>query len=101
MAVEKRMIELFEVGQVKALEGKRIVSYGMLSYGYDVCCSTEFKIFININSIIVDLKNFDEKNFVDYCGEVVHCPVEFVRARVTVFEKVIRIRIGETDAVAF
>ena len=40
------------------------------SYGYDIRCSTEFKIFTNINSTIVDPKAFDEKSFVDFRGEV-------------------------------
>jgi dCTP deaminase len=74
LALESRMIEPFEPAQVKAVEGKRIVSYGTSSYGYDVRCSTEFKIFTNINSTIVDPKNFDEKNFVDYRGEVCIIP---------------------------
>ena len=55
MALEQRMIEPFEPGQVKTLDGKRIVSYGTSSYGYDIRCSTEFKIFTNINSTIVEL----------------------------------------------
>ena len=66
MAVEHRMIEPFEPAQVKERQGRKIVSYGTSSYGYDIRCSTEFKIFTNINSTIVDPKAFDEKNFVDY-----------------------------------
>src|SRR5207248_1487014 len=54
MAAEHRMIEPFEAGQVKEAAGRRIVSYGTSSYGYDIRCSTEFKIFTNINSTIVD-----------------------------------------------
>ena len=69
MALEQRMIEPFEAGQVKEIGGRRVVSFGTSSYGYDIRCSTEFKIFTNINSTIVDPKNFDEKNFVDYRGE--------------------------------
>ena len=74
MAAEHRMIEPFEPGQVKSIEGKKIVSYGTSSYGYDIRCSTEFKIFTNINATIVDPKHFDEKNFVDYRGEVCIIP---------------------------
>lgn len=37
----------------------------MLSYGYDVCCVCEFKVFINVYLVIVDLKNFDDKSFID------------------------------------
>jgi deoxycytidine triphosphate deaminase len=66
MAAEHGMIEPFEAGQVRhAADGQRIVSYGTSSYGYDVRCANEFKIFTNINSTIVDPKHFDEKSFVD------------------------------------
>ena len=91
MAAEKRMIEPFEPGQVKDLEGRRIVSYGTSSYGYDVRCSTEFKIFTNINSTIVDPKNFDQKNFVDYRGEVcIIPPNSFALARTVEYFRVPR-----------
>jgi dCTP deaminase len=66
------MIEPFEPGQVRAVNGQRIISYGTSSYGYDVRCASEFKIFTNINSTIVDPKNFDEKSFVDECRCVHH-----------------------------
>ena len=74
MAAEHRMIEPFEPGQVKEALGRRIVSYGTSSYGYDIRCSTEFKIFTNINATIVDPKHFDERNFVDFKGEVCIIP---------------------------
>ncbi|MDQ5850106.1 MAG: dCTP deaminase, partial [Pseudomonadota bacterium] len=74
MAAEHRMIEPFEPGQVKTFEGRKVVSYGTSSYGYDIRCSTDFKIFTNINSTIVDPKAFDEKSFVDYRGEVCIIP---------------------------
>jgi len=46
---EKGMIELFEPGQVRTnAAGKKLISYGTSSYGYDVCCSNYFKIFTNI-----------------------------------------------------
>ncbi len=65
MAEEHGMIEPFEPGQVRRVNGKPIVSYGTSSYGYDVRCSDEFKIFTNIESVIVDPKAFDETSFVD------------------------------------
>jgi len=68
------MIEPFEAGQVRSVDGRRIMSYGTSSYGYDVRCSDEFKIFTNINSTIVDPKNFDEKSFVDLKGDVCIIP---------------------------
>ena len=69
MAAERRMIEPFEPGQVKEAKGQRIVSYGTSSYGYDIRCSNEFKLFTNLNSTIVDPKNFDDKSFVDLKGD--------------------------------
>ena len=65
MAEEHGMIEPFESGQVRENGSGRIVSYGTSSYGYDIRCSDEFKIFTNINSAIVDPKNFDDNSFVD------------------------------------
>jgi dCTP deaminase len=63
--VEKHgMIDPFEPGQVREDDNGRIVSYGTSSYGYDVRCSDEFKIFTNINSAIVDPKGFDQTSFV-------------------------------------
>ena len=82
------MIEPFEAGQVRESNGARIVSYGTSSYGYDVRCANEFKIFTNINSTIVDPKNFDEKSFVDFRGDIciippnsfaLACSVEYFR----------------------
>jgi len=69
MAVEHRMIEPFEPSQVKEVDGRKIVSYGTSSYGYDIRCSNEFKLFTNLNSAIVDPKNFDDKSFVDLKGD--------------------------------
>jgi dCTP deaminase len=68
------MIEPFAEGQVREANGRKIVSYGTSSYGYDVRCASEFKIFTNINSTIVDPKNFDPKNFVDFEGELCIIP---------------------------
>jgi dCTP deaminase len=69
MAQEHAMIAPFEPDQVKMLQGERIVSYGTSSYGYDIRCADEFKIFTNLNSTIVDPKNFDENSFVDVSGK--------------------------------
>ena len=74
MAAEKKMIEPFEPDQVRQAGNGRIISYGTSSYGYDVRCADEFKIFTNINSTIVDPKDFDEKNFVDLRADVCIIP---------------------------
>jgi dCTP deaminase len=74
MAAENGMIDPFSPEQVRVAGGHKIVSYGTSSYGYDVRCAEEFKIFTNINSTIVDPKNFDEKSFVDFKGPVCIIP---------------------------
>ncbi|MBU56965.1 MAG: dCTP deaminase [Acidiferrobacteraceae bacterium] len=74
MADESRMIEPFEAEQISSMGADRIISYGTSSYGYDIRCSDEFKIFTNINSAVVDPKDFDESSFVDYQGDVCIIP---------------------------
>ena len=76
------MIEPFEPGQVRETDGRRVISYGTSSYGYDVRCSDEFKLFTNLNSTIVDPKNFDPLSFAEVKGD--HCiipPNSFALAR--------------------
>jgi len=87
----KGMIEPFEAGQIKEHQGKKVVSYGTSSYGYDIRCSAEFKIFTNINSTIVDPKEFDAKNFVDYRGDVcIIPPNSFALARTVEYFRIPR-----------
>ncbi|MEM9257372.1 MAG: dCTP deaminase [Pseudomonadota bacterium] len=74
MAQDEGMIEPFEPGQVRSEGSRRLISYGTSSYGYDVRCSPEFKVFTNINSATVDPKGFDESSFVDVTGEVCVIP---------------------------
>ncbi len=74
MAASSGMIEPFEPGQVRAVDGRKIVSYGTSSYGYDVRCAPDFKIFTNINSAVVDPKAFDASSFVDVRGDVCIIP---------------------------
>jgi deoxycytidine triphosphate deaminase len=74
MAAEQGMIEPFSAQQVRVADGHKIISYGTSSYGYDVRCADDFKIFTNINSTIVDPKNFDEKSFVDFKGPMCIIP---------------------------
>ena len=70
MALEHGMIEPFEDRQVR--EG--VVSYGLSSYGYDIRVADEFKVFTNINSTVVDPKNFDARSFVDMKTDVCIIP---------------------------
>jgi len=74
MADETGMIEPFETHQIRESDQGRVISYGTSSYGYDIRCSDEFKIFTNINSAIVDPKNFDAQSFVDVKSDVCIIP---------------------------
>ena len=74
MAQSQQMIEPFEAYQIKQNQSGRVISYGTSSYGYDVRCANEFKIFTNVNSTIVDPKNFDERNFVNVDADVCIIP---------------------------
>ena len=85
------MIEPFEAGQVKVVNGNRIVSYGTSSYGYDVRCANEFKIFTNISSTIVDPKNFDSNSFADLEADVcIIPPNSFALARTVEYFRIPR-----------
>lgn len=68
-----------------------VISYGVSSYGYDVRCSDEFKVFTNINSTIVDPKNFDENSFVDVKSDIcIIPPNSFALARSSEYFKIPR-----------
>jgi dCTP deaminase len=91
MAEEHGMIEPYVRDQVREVDGKRIVSYGTSSYGYDIRSSNEFKIFTNINSTIVDPKAFDPKSFVDFHGDVcIIPPNSFALARTVEYFRIPR-----------
>ena len=59
------MISPFEDKQVRGTK----ISYGLSSFGYDARVSNEFKIFTNVNSEIIDPKNFKQNNFISKNGE--------------------------------
>lgn len=87
MALEKKMIEPFEKKQVR----KGVISYGLSSYGYDIRIADEFKIFTNINTTVVDPKNFDVKSFVDFKGKVcIIPPNSFALARTVEYFRIPR-----------
>src|SRR6202049_721172 len=91
MAREHAMIEPVAAEQVRKASGRKIVSYGTSSYGYDVRCASEFKIFTNINSTIVDPKKFDEKSFVDLSADVcIIPPNSFALARTVEYLRIPR-----------
>ena len=92
MARKHDLITPFEVTQIKKnAQGEGVVSYGLSSYGYDIRCANEFKIFTNINSSIVDPKNFCPDSFVDFKGDVcIIPPNSFALARTVEYFKIPR-----------
>jgi dCTP deaminase len=89
---EAGMIMPFEPGQVRerwlptgmgdVQARQKLISYGTSSYGYDIRCADDFKIFTNINSTVVDPKAFDLGNFVEFQGdECIIPPNSFALAR--------------------
>ena len=91
MAEQHGMIDAFEPGQIREQEGRKIISYGTSSYGYDIRCAPEFKVFTNIHSTVVDPKNFDEKSFVDFEGDsCIIPPNSFALARTVEYFRIPR-----------
>ena len=90
MAEKQGMIEPFASGQIRHNEeGQRVISYGVSSYGYDVRCADEFKVFTNINSAVVDPKEFSEASFVDIKSDVcIIPPNSFALARTVEYFKI-------------
>jgi len=87
MALEHDMINPFNDRQMR--EG--VISYGVSSYGYDLRVADEFKIFTNVNSAIVDPKNFDARSFIDVKGaSILVPPNSFALARSVEYFKIPR-----------
>lgn len=87
MCREHKMIEPYEEKQVR----KGMISYGVSSYGYDIRVADEFKIFTNVNTTMVDPKNFDNRNFVTITAD--HCiipPNSFALAKTVEYFRIPR-----------
>jgi len=85
MAKKYNMISPFEDKQIRGTK----ISYGLSSFGYDARVSNEFKIFTNVNSEIVDPKNFKQSNFVSKNGsECIIPPNSFVLASTIEYFKI-------------
>ena len=65
MAQEKEMIKPFVPEQKKG----KVISYGLSSFGYDARVSNDFKVFTNVNSAVVDPKNFKKDSFISISKE--------------------------------
>ena len=90
-AAHAGMIEPFIDQQVKRNTSGAQISYGVSSYGYDVRCSREFKIFTNVHSAVVDPKAFDHRSFVSIETDVcIIPPNSFALARTVEYFKIPR-----------
>ena len=57
------MITPFEDRLVNQIEGRRVLSYGLSSFGYDIRLSpNDFRIFRHIPGTVIDPKNFQSAN---------------------------------------
>ena len=91
MAEQTGMIEPYEPDQVRSVNDERVISFGTSSYGYDVRCAADFKVFTNINSAVVDPKGFDETSFVDKQADVcIIPPNSFALARTVEYFRIPR-----------
>lgn len=100
MSLEHKMIDPFEGRQVRRTEpsshartssGHQVISYGVSSYGYDIRVADEFKIFTNINTTVIDPKEFDSNSFVNFKGDVcIIPPNSFALARTVEYFRIPR-----------
>ena len=87
MSVDNNMIEPFVDQNIR----NNCISYGLSSYGYDIRVSDEYKIFTNVNNCIIDPKNFDDKSFINFKGDVCIVPANsFALARSVEYFKIPR-----------
>ena len=86
-SLKNGMIEPF----TEKLQCQGVISYGLSSYGYDARVSREFKIFTNVDSAVVDPKDFSEKSFVDREGDIcIIPPNSFALARTVEYFRIPR-----------
>ena len=81
------MIEPF----VEAQKREGMISYGLSSYGYDARVAEDFRIFTNIDSAVVDPKQFSNDSFVERQTDVcIIPPNSFALARTVEYFRIPR-----------
>jgi dCTP deaminase len=63
-ALEEGMIDPFVDQQIRFVNGRKVISFGLSSYGYDLRVSDEFKVFTNVHNLLIDPKDFNANAFV-------------------------------------
>ncbi|HJN37733.1 MAG TPA: dCTP deaminase [Gammaproteobacteria bacterium] len=91
-SLDNKMIEPFVDKQIKVdTDQKKLISYGLSSYGYDVRVANEFKIFTNVKSACVDPKNFSSDSFIEIDSDVcIIPPNSFALARTVEYFRIPR-----------
>lgn len=88
-SINEDMISPFVEKQVKKSDSEKIISYGVSSYGYDARVASDFQIFTNINTAIVDPKNFDSQSLFHKTTDVcIIPPNSFALARTVEYFKI-------------
>ena len=91
MATDHDMISPFSPQQIREEKGKKVVSYGLSSYGYDIRVADEFKIFTNIHSKEIDPKEIKKDCFVEVkADDILVPPNSFALARTVEYFKIPR-----------
>ncbi len=86
-ATKHGMIEPF----TEKLQRQGVISYGLSSYGYDARVAREFKIFTNVDSAVVDPKDFSSTSLVDRETDVcIIPPNSFALARTVEYFRIPR-----------
>ncbi|GGJ37166.1 dCTP deaminase domain-containing protein [Deinococcus roseus] len=86
---QEGMIEPFEERLVRNAQNAGVISYGLSSFGYDLRCAPEWKVFVNAFNTVVDPKDFDPKGFIDVVSEeIIIPPNSFVLARSVEYLKI-------------
>ncbi len=66
MVEEVQLIQPFDAKLVRETEGRRIISAGASSYGYDMRLADDgFRVFSPIHGREIDPKRFDEESLVE------------------------------------
>lgn len=73
-SINNELIKPFVDRPVSEIEGKKVISYGLSSFGYDLRVGSKYKIFTNVNNSIVDPKNLNDSSYVDFEGDVCIIP---------------------------
>lgn len=85
------MISPFVTEQVRTFNEKKVISYGLSSYGYDIRCANEFQVFKQRPDAVVDPKSFNEENYTTVIADsVIIPPNSFVLTRTVEYIKMPR-----------